>query len=131
MAMRVISNFNMNYVLIACLILSGCTSVNHAKGFNEFSTPFSGAGKPISHLTVSKMAVHLLAGKIPFFGNAEKSMVLDRFAYEARLAGADTVRLVQSQSTTWWFAFPPLTFLITPVTSEIAGDISNGSHSTE
>ena len=107
-------------VFMLCpLLSSGCTSTSMNQKFNGLSTP---AGPPVGHINTSKYALHLLFGVLPFLGNASIEDALDAAAQKAKEAGADQIRIVQSQKTAYWFALPPISFVITPVVSNVAAD---------
>ena len=106
--------------LVLILALTGCSSTKYATTFNGMSTP---AGKPIAHASTSNMAIHLLLGKKPVWGNATLDQTVSDFTAAAKAQGGKEVQIVQSSSQAWWFLFFPFTLLVTPVTSNVAGDV--------
>ena len=69
------------------------------------------------------IALHLLFGVgKPLAGNATLEKTVDDFTAAAKAVGAQKVRIVQSSKTALWFIFPPVSFFITPVISNVAGD---------
>lgn len=114
------SSFKTAALFLAVVVaLSGCSSTKVAKDFNGLSTP---DGQAISHLNTSNMALHLLMGKKPLAGDASIEMTVADFTAAAKAQGASKVRIVQSSSRSWWFLLFPFTLLVTPVTSNVAGD---------
>lgn len=108
------------FVLILVLaVASGCSSTTVAKDWNGVGSP---DGQALGHLSTSNMAVHLLFGKKPTWGNASLEQTVSDFTAAAKAQGASKVRIVQSSQTKWWFLFFPFTLLVTPVTSNVAGD---------
>lgn len=106
-------------VLVCCLmIVTGCSSTKMATDFNGLSTPNGGA----KHLSTSNIAIHLMLGKNPVWGNASLEKTVADFTAAAKAEGASKVRIVQSSSQAWWFLLFPFTLLVTPVTSNVAGD---------
>lgn len=101
------------------ILSSGCTSTSVNQKFNGLTTP---DGPPVGHLNTSKYAVHLLFGALPFLGNASIEDTLDAMTRKAKESGADQIRIVQSQKTIYWFVLPPISFVVTPVVSNIAAD---------
>ncbi len=101
------------------MALSGCSTTKVAKDWNGVSSP---DGKPLAHVSTSNMAIHLLLGKNPAWGNASLEQTVSDFTAAAKAQGASKVRIVQSNSTSWWFIFFPFSLLVTPVTSNVAGD---------
>lgn len=99
--------------------LSGCSSTMTAKNFNGLTSP---DGNPNAHISTSNVALHLGFGKIPVVGDATLEQTVNDFTTQAKATGASKVRIVQSDVTRWWLIFPPISFIITPVTSNVAGD---------
>ncbi len=106
-------------VVLCVMVLVGCSSVTKCTEFNGLTTP---DGKAIAHVSANNIALHLLS-KDPLVGDASLETTLGDFTAAAKAAGAKEVRIVQSRRTNWWFLFPPFTFIITPVTSNVAGDV--------
>lgn len=107
-------------MLASGVVLSGCSTTKTAREWNGVA---STEGAPLAHLSTSNMAVHLLLGKNPAWGNASLDKTVSDFTAAARAQGATKVRIVQSNSTSWWFLFFPFSLLVTPVTSNVAGDV--------
>lgn len=106
-------------LVLSVAFLMGCSTTTKATDFNSLTTP---AGKPIAHLNTSNMAIHLMLGKNPAWGDASLEKTVADFTAAAKAAGANKVRIVQSSRTNWWFVFFPISLLVTPVTSNVAGD---------
>ena len=106
-------------VLMLGVYAAGCSSTTVARDFHDLSSP---DGKPIAHLSTSNMAIHLLVGKKPLMGNASLEQTLSDFTAAAKAQDATKVRIVQSSRRNWWFLFFPFTLLVTPVTSNVAGE---------
>ena len=105
-------------VLILSL-LSACSSTTVARDFNGLSTT---EGQAIGHLSTSNVAVHFLFGKKPIWGDASLEKTVSDFTAAAKAHDASKVNIVQSSQRKWWFLFPPFTFFVTPVTSNVAGE---------
>ncbi|MFH0793984.1 MAG: hypothetical protein V2A74_08130 [bacterium] len=105
---------------LACLVMlcAACSVTRKATDFNGLSTP---DGKPIAHLYTSNLAIHLLAIQ-PVVGNASLKATVADFTRAAKKENATKVRIVQSSVFPWWFIFPPISFVLTPVSSNVAGD---------
>jgi len=104
---------------VALAFLSGCSSTTVARDFNGLSTS---EGKPIAHLSTGNLAVHLLFGKTPLWGDASLPKTVSDFTAAAKAQNASEVHIVQSSRRAWWFLFPPFTFILTPVSSNVAGE---------
>lgn len=103
--------------LIVCLA-TGCSFSTTAKDFNGLKDV---NGKKAAHITTSNIAINGLF-LWPLIGDASHENTVSDFTKAAKEEGAKKVRIVQSSSTTWWFIFPPISFFIHPVTSNVAGD---------
>ncbi len=104
---------------VAVLFLVGCSSTKVARDWNGLTSP---DGKPVAHLSTSNVALHLLVGKKPLAGNASLEQTVSDFTAAAKAQGASQVRIVQSNVRDWLFIFFPFSLLITPVTSNVAGE---------
>lgn len=97
---------------------AGCSISSHA-------TDFSGLkgmdGDKVTHINTRNYAVHFLI-EHPMIGDATLQNTVKDFTAEAKKTGATKVRIVQSNETTMWWLFPPLTFIFIPVTTDVAGD---------
>lgn len=112
--------FKLSALMLALgLACSGCSTTKTATDWNGLASP---DGKPLGHVSASNMAIHLLVGKNPVWGNASLDQTVSDFTAAAKAQGATKVRIVQSNSTSWWFVFFPFSLLVTPVTSNVAGD---------
>ena len=105
--------------MLTVILVSGCSSTIVAKDWNGVG---SCDGKELGHLNTSNMAVHLMLGKKPLWGDASLEKTVSDFTAAAKSEGASKVRIVQSSRTNWWFVFFPFSLLLTPVTSNVAGD---------
>ncbi len=112
---------NYRNVVAVLLLLSfaGCSSTTAAKDFSGLQTT---EGQPIAHLSTSNTAVHLMFGKTPIWGDASLEKTVADFTSAAKAHNASKVHIVQSKQTKWWFLFFPFTLLVTPVTSNVAGE---------
>ncbi len=106
-------------LILSVAFLAGCGSTTKATDFNNLTTP---SGKPVAHLNTSNIAIHLMLGENPVWGDASLEKTVADFTAAAKATGASKVRIVQSSQRNWWFIFFPISLLVTPVTSNVAGD---------
>jgi hypothetical protein len=99
-------------VAAGCSISSRATDFSGLKGMD---------GDKVTHVNTRNYAVHLFVTQ-PFIGDATLQNTVKSFTEEAKKTGATKVRIVQSNETTMWWLLPPLTFILTPVTTDVAGD---------
>ena len=106
-------------LMLACaaLLCASCSTTHMAKN----SAIDSPGGTPIAHLNTSNFALHLFCSQ-PLLGNATLQGTVDDFVNAAHEEKATKVRIVQSDVTAWWLILPPFSFILTPVTSNVAGD---------
>ena len=105
-------------LLLVLAMFSGCSTTTVAKDFNGMGTP---AGKAV-HVSTSNMALHLLMGKKALAGDASLEKTVADFTAAAKAEGASKVRIVQSSCNKMWYLFFPITLVLTPVMSNVAGD---------
>ncbi len=117
--MRNSTGFKILSLLFAVLLIVGCSSTKEAKQFNGMGSP---DGKVIEHLSTNNLAIHWLFGATPAWGNASLEKTVDDFTAAAKTAGASKVRIVQSSVNAMWYLLPPITFFVTPVSTNVAGE---------
>lgn len=105
--------------IICSLLLSGCALTSTAPNFNGLKN-FDGSEAPV-HINLTKAAVHF-GVVMPFIGDASLEGAVEEFTKAAKKAGADRVRIVQSDETTLWWIFPPISLIFTPKFTNVAGD---------
>lgn len=111
--------FNGSVSMLCALLLSGCALTSTASNFNGLKH-FDGSDAPV-HINLTKVALHL-GVVLPFIGDASLDGTVEEFTKAAIKVGANRVRIVQSNETTLWWIFPPVTFLFTPKFTNVAGD---------
>ncbi len=110
---------SISVLMLLLIAVSGCSTTTQARDWNGLSSP---DGKAIGHFSTSNVALHGVLGVKPLWGNASLEKTVDDFTAAAKSAGASKVRIVQSSKVAWWFVFPPISFFLTPVTSNVAGE---------
>ena len=105
-------------ILLVVFFVSGCSMTNKAKNFNSLP---GADGQPVEHLSTTNVALHLFFST-PVVGDATLETTVADFTSQARADGASKVRIVESDKSTLWWIFPPLSFIIQPVITSVAGD---------
>jgi hypothetical protein len=100
------------------LSVSGCALTSKAPDFSGLKDV---EGSDAVHINMTKAAVHF-AVVVPFIGDASLEGAVRDFTEEAKKEGAERVRIVQSDETTLWWILPPLSFLLTPKFTNVAGE---------
>jgi hypothetical protein len=100
------------------LSLSGCALTSKAPDFSGLKDV---EGSDAVHINMTKAAVHF-GVVVPFIGDASLEGAVRDFTEEAKKEGAKRVRIVQSNETTLWWILPPISFVLTPRFTNVAGE---------
>jgi hypothetical protein len=100
------------------LSLSGCALTSKAPDFSGLKDV---EGSDAVHTNMTKAALHF-AVVVPFIGDASLEGAVRDFTEEAKKEGAERVRIVQSNETTLWWILPPVSFVLTPRFTNVAGE---------
>ena len=106
-------------VLIPFLLLSGCSFHTHA---DKFSGIAGINGEPVEYQQTNTWALHAL-WIFPIVGDASIENSVNEFSIEARKRRATRINIEETSSFTYWFVFPPFSFLIHPVNTTISGNV--------
>ena len=98
--------------------LSGCALTSKAPDFNGLRDV---EGSDAVHINMTKVALHF-GVVMPFIGDASLEGAVRDFTKEAKNEGAERVRIVQSNETTLWWILPPVSFVLTPRFTNVAGE---------
>jgi CRISPR/Cas system CMR subunit Cmr6 (Cas7 group RAMP superfamily) len=104
--------------ILLVMFLSGCALTSRASEFNGLKDV---EGSEAVHINMTKVALHF-AVVMPFIGDASLKGAVRDFTEEAKKKGAERVRIVQSNETTLWWILPPVSFLLTPRFTNVAGE---------
>ena len=104
--------------MLVLLTFSGCAMTSKAPDFSGLKDV---DGSDAVHINMTKAAVHF-AVAMPFIGDASLEGAVRDFTEEAKKEGAERVRIVQSDETTLWWILPPVSFLLTPKFTNVAGE---------
>ena len=98
--------------------LAGCALTSKAPDFSGLKDV---EGSDAVHINLTKVALHF-GVVVPFIGDASLEGAVRDFTQEARKEGAERVRIVQSDETTLWWILPPISFVLTPRFTNVAGE---------
>jgi hypothetical protein len=93
------------------LLNGSCAFHKTADQWNGLVGP---AGEPVYLNATTKVGFHLLVF-LPFIGKTGLDGMVEEATEEVRKDGGDFVRVVQSNSDNYWYALPPITWVVTPV----------------
>lgn len=105
-------------LVVFALAAAGCSFTSKATNFNGLND-FD--GNAVEHVSTTNIALNGLF-VWPLWGDASLEETVSCFTEAAKEDGALKVRLVQSDSSTYWWIFPPISFFIHPVVTNVAGD---------
>lgn len=96
--------------------LFGCTFPSTATHWNgRVGTD----GKPIFVKTTTNLGFNLFIF-VPFLGNTTMDRMVDVTSAEIAQHDGDRLRVIQTTSENYWYGFPPLTWIVTPVITDVA-----------
>ena len=102
-----------------CLLMTGCTLHSRA---DEMHGVMGIRGEPVEYQITTNVALNGLF-VFDLIGDASKTATVDLFMEEANNRGASRARITQTDSFTYWFIFPPISFFIHPVVTTVEGDV--------
>jgi hypothetical protein len=100
---------------LACLLNGSCAFHKTADRWNGLVGP---AGQPVYLNATTKVGFHFLVF-LPFLGRTGLDGMVEEATQQIRNEGGDFVRVVQSDSQNYWYALPPVTWVITPVVNSL------------
>jgi hypothetical protein len=94
-----------------------------ACSFHSTATHWNGRvdqdGKPVFVKTTTNVGLNI-AIAIPLFGNTTIDTMLNETTADIAKLGSDGVRVFQTTSENYWYGFPPFTWILTPVITDVA-----------
>ena len=104
-------------------LFSGCAYHSTSKNWNGL---MGSDGKPTYYKETSKIAVNLFIG-IPLFGNVSIDGMMEDLTGAIAEEKGDHVRIVQGGNENYWYGFPPLTWILTPVITTVSAEYAPNS----
>lgn len=102
-------------VLVA-FALAGCS-------FHSTATHWHGRvgadGQPIHVKVTTNVGFNLLI-LLPFLGNTTIDTMLDEASRAIAEQDSDRLRVIQTSAENYWYGFPPVTWILTPVITNVA-----------
>lgn len=108
--------------LLAGLALGACSTTETAYD-KDFDGLTDVSGKPIRHLNTWKIALHWAWGS-SLWGDASLRSTVNDLSKAAKSQQAKVIRVVQSNTTYWWWVLPPISFLLSAQTANVAADVT-------
>lgn len=118
--MRTIGQVGATCVLSVLLAAasSGCAFTTTAKDWSGLTGPDN---KPTYYASATKVRLNLVV-VIPFLGDMDISGLTRDLTEEIRTEGGNEVRIVQGTEESYFYGFPPFTWVVTPVISTVAAE---------
>jgi len=95
----------------------GCSCAMHG-AVHEWNGLVGAAGDPVRLDTTTKVGFRFLV-VIPFVGDMSLGRMVEQATKNIRQQGGNYLRVIQSNSENYWFAFPPFTWIVTPVVNSL------------
>jgi|JFJP01.1.fsa_nt_gi hypothetical protein len=106
------------------LVLGLIIMVGHGCAFTKV-VDYNGlrpyGGKKAVQVQQTNIDLTLLFKK-PLIGDASLQTTLDQTGAAAKAKGAKEIRTFQAKSSTLWYAFPPISFVVHPVVTTVGAD---------
>ncbi len=107
------------YLLTILIFVFNCATSEKATRFNGMP---AGEGKPDHYLRTTSYGLNALI-IFPIKRNAEFPEALETFSDYAKKNKGTKFRIIQKETTKWAFILPPFSFLLTPVVTELVGEV--------
>lgn len=98
------------------LLATGCTMHSTASHWNG---RVGIDGQPVYLTTTTTYGVNLLV-LLPFLGDTRTDSLVDACTAEIAEQGSDRLRAVETEGANWWYALPPITWIVTPVMGSVS-----------
>jgi hypothetical protein len=97
-------------------LLSGCTLHSVAEQWHGRTGV---DGRPVHLLTTTIVGFNLLV-IVPFLGDPRASTLIDAATRRLEQVDGQRLRVVETESSNYWFALPPLSWFVSPVIGSVS-----------
>ncbi|HEX5050140.1 MAG TPA: hypothetical protein VFZ65_00080 [Planctomycetota bacterium] len=97
-------------------LLAGCTFHSTATHWHGRVDP---SGKPVFVKVTTNVGLNV-AIILPLLGATTIDTMLDECSGDVERLGSDGVRVIQTNAENYWYGFPPFTWVLTPVITDVA-----------
>jgi len=101
--------------LLLLLLAPACAFHDTARDWNR---RVSADGHAVWYTETTKVALKLFF-VVPFLGDVGVPGMVDELSAEIAARGGDHMRIVQGDTENYWYGFPPITWIFTPVVSHV------------
>jgi hypothetical protein len=108
----------LSFVLFAAFLVSSCSFSSKA---TDWSQRVGLDKKPTTYINTTKIGLNLLVF-VPFMGDMGISGMVRDMTAKVEEEKGDEVRITQGDSENYWYGWPPITWIVTPVISTVAAE---------
>ncbi len=102
------------------VVAMGCSFHSRATHWHDRTGP---DGQPVYALTTTTYGFNL-GVIVPVLGSTSLDEMVDVATARIAAAGSDHVRLVETESSNYWYALPPLSWIVSPVVTSVTLEYS-------
>lgn len=114
-------------LLAAASLATGCSLHSTA---TEWNGVVGTNGQPIHVRTTTNIGLNL-GIVLPVLGNTSIGEMIDEATEEIARTGSNKVRVYQTTAENYWYGFPPLTWILTPVITTVSVDYEPSARELE
>ncbi len=119
--------FAVSCVFVLSSLLSGCA-------FHSTATEWHGRvglrGEPVHVKSTTSVGVNLFI-VFRLVGGTNVDGMIDELTEAIAEEGGDRVRIIQTSTENYWYGFPPFTWILTPVITNVAADYEPAPEATD
>ena len=94
----------------ACSVKTVANDFNGLVGENE---------QPVYFTSLVNRGINLFIGS-KFIGDVEVESMIRKLTLDIKQSGGNYIHVVQGETNNYWYLFPPLSFIFTPMVSTVA-----------
>jgi hypothetical protein len=108
--------FSLPLVLLGSSVATGCAFHSTASHWNGRLGP---DGVPVFVKATTNVGLNVFVA-LPLLGNSTIDTMLDETTAEIAKSGSDHVRVIETATENYWYGFPPVTWFVTPVITNVS-----------
>lgn len=120
--------------ILRSLLVTAAASLATGCSLHSTATDWNGVvgmnGQPIHVRTTTNIGLNL-GIVLPVLGNTSIGEMIDESTAEIARTGSNKVRVYQTTAENYWYGFPPLTWIFTPVITTVSVDYEPSAQELE
>lgn len=108
--------FSLPLLLLGSTLATGCAFHSTASHWNGRLGP---DGIPVFVKTTTNVGLNVFVA-LPLLGNSTIDTMLDETTAEIAKYDSDHVRVIETATENYWYGFPPVTWIVTPVITNVS-----------